>query len=157
MKEFEAVLVIVRSNVIEMKFALLNKYKTQGEFIFRTGNKLSAFCKEVPHAPGIYLFRTVKDGEEELVYIGASGTMHQNGNFGKQLMRKRLQNMQTPIIRRQTFFENELKKRNLDGIRVNWFVTFDEEHQDLPMSVEGQLIQKYFDEHKRLPIWNNEF
>lgn len=140
-----------------MKFDELNKYITKGEFIFREGNKLSEFCKTVPHAAGVYLFRTIKDGKEKLVYIGASGTMHQNGNFGKQLMKKRLQSKQNKKIRRQTFFETELKKNKLDGIRVNWFVTFDNEHQDLPMTIEGVLLQKYFDKHKQLPIWNKEF
>ena len=91
-----------------MKFEELDKYKTKGEFIFREGNKLSEFCKKVPHAAGVYTFRTIKDGKEKLVYIGASGTMHQNGNFGKQLMKKRLQNMQSKKIRRQTFFKTEL-------------------------------------------------
>lgn len=140
-----------------MKFDELNKYKTKGEFIFREENKLSAFCKTVPQSAGVYIFRTIKNGKEELVYIGASGTMLQNGNFKKQLMKKRLQNMQSQKIRRQKFFETELKKNKLDGIRVNWYVTFDQEYHDLPMTVEGQLIQKYFDKHKQLPIWNNEF
>ena len=140
-----------------MQFEELNKYKSKGEFIFRRGNKLSAFCKEIPHAAGVYIFRTIKDGTETLVYIGASGTVKQNGTFLKQLMKKRLQNMQSKKITRQTFFINELDKNKLDGIRVNWYVTFNEEHQDLPMSVEGTLLQKYFDKHKQLPIWNKEF
>lgn len=140
-----------------MKFNVLNKYKTKGEFIFREGNKLSEFCKVVPHAAGVYLFRTIKDEKEKLVYIGASGTMKQNGTFLKQLMKKRLQNMQTKKIRRQTFFIKEIEINKFDGIRVNCFVTFNEENQDLPMSVEGVLLQKYFDKHKQLPIWNNEF
>ena len=141
-----------------MNFSELIKYKTRGEFIFRQGDKLSEICKAVPHAAGVYLFRTIKDGQENLVYIGASGTMHQNGKFGTQLMKKRLQNKQNSEIRRQTFFEIEIEKNNLDGIRVNWFVTFDNQYnKDLPMTVEGQLIQKYFNKYKQLPPWNNKF
>ncbi len=140
-----------------MKFELLDKYATKGEFIFRSGNKLSEFCNTIPHAAGIYIFFTIKGNEEKLVYIGASGTMNQNGNFGKQLLKKRLQNMQNRKIRRQTYFEVELENNKLDGIRVNWYVTFDAKHQDLPMSVEGILLQKYFDDFKKLPLWNREF
>ncbi|REJ84612.1 MAG: hypothetical protein DWQ39_09050 [Bacteroidetes bacterium] len=140
-----------------MKFKSLNKYKCQGEFIFRKGNKLSKYCKQVPHSPGVYLFKIIKEGKETLAYIGASGTMHQDGNFGNQLMNNRLKNLQSKKIKRQAFFETEIKVKKLDGIRVSWFVTFDEEHQDLPKSVEGKLIQKYFDKFEKLPIWNNEF
>lgn len=140
-----------------MHFKELNKYKTKGEFIFRSGNKLSEFCKAVPHAAGVYLFRTIKDGKDEVVYIGASGTMHQNGKFGKQLMKRRFQNMQNSKTRRQDYLDIAIEKSKLDGIKVNWYVTFDKFHQDLPMYVEGLLIQKYFDKHKVLPIWNKVF
>lgn len=140
-----------------MQFKALNKYKTKGEFIFRSGNKLTDFCKSVPHAAGVYLFRAINGDRETLVYIGASGTMHQNGNFGIQLLDKRLQNMQNSKTRRQDYFDAALQCNGLDGIKVNWYVTFDKLHQDLPMYVEGLLIQKYFDKHKVLPIWNIEF
>lgn len=137
-------------------FDELSKYKTNGEFIFRVGDKLSDFCKSVPHAAGVYVFRTIKNRKEKVVYIGASGTMKQNGTFLKQLMKKRLQNMQGKI-RRQTHFESEIAKNNLEGVRVNWYITFDKQHQDLPMTVEGFLIQKYFDENKHLPEWNKKY
>ncbi len=140
-----------------MTFEVLNKYKTNGEFTFRQGNKLSEFCKAVPHSAGVYIFSTIKGVKETLVYIGASGTMHQNGNFGNQLMKRRLQNMQSSKIRRQIFFEAKLEQNNLDAIRVNWFVTFDKENQDLPMFIEGQLIQTYFNMYRKLPEWNRKY
>lgn len=139
-----------------MNFPQLTKYKTKGEFIFKQGDKLSNHCKGVPHAAGIYTFRTIKGEIETLVYVGASGTMKQNGKFVTQLMKKRLQNMQSPKVRRQVFFESAMEKGKLDGIRVNWYVTFDEEHQDLPMYIEALLLQKYFDSYKILPIWNKK-
>jgi hypothetical protein len=129
---------------------------TKGEFIFRRGDKLSVYCKSVPHAAGVYLLSTIKEEKEKLVYIGASGSMRQDGTFVKQLMKKRLQNMQGKI-RRQSHFETEITKHSLDGVRVNWYVTFENQIQDLPMAVEGALLQQYFDNHKKLPEWNKKY
>jgi len=139
-----------------MNFDFLNKYETKGEFIFRLGDRLSVFCKSVPHAAGVYILKAVKDKDERLVYIGASGSIRQDGTFVRQMMKKRLQNMHGKI-RRQTHFETEITLNKLDGIRVNWYVTFENQIQDLPMFVEGTLLQNYFDIYKKLPEWNKKY
>jgi hypothetical protein len=140
-----------------MNFPQLAKYPEKGEFIFRAGDKLVDLCQKVAHSPGVYIFTSLKNGSELLVYIGASGTMNQNGKFGNQLLNGRLSNMQNSKTRRQDFFEKKISLDQLDSIKVNWWVTFDQSNNDLPMYVEALLIQKYFDNHKNLPLWNAEF
>ena len=64
--------------------------------------------------------------------------------------------MQSSKIRRQVYFESEIKKQNLDAIKVVWYVTFNEQHNDLPLYVEASLLQQYYEKHKILPEWNNQ-
>ncbi|MCA6379286.1 MAG: hypothetical protein IM606_15730 [Cytophagales bacterium] len=135
----------------------LKKYLKLGQFEFQLGDRLVDKCESVPIEPGVYIFKTVKNGAASLVYIGASGTMRQNGKFANQLLKGRLNNMQNSKTRRQDYFESEIAKNQLDCIKVNWWVTFDQSNKDLPMYVEALLIQKYFDSHKKLPEWNTEF
>ena len=136
-------------------FDELNKYKNQGHFFFSPGNNLNEASAEVPNLPGIYVIYRLARGRVELVYIGKSGTLEQNGDFKKQLLQSRLNNKQEGISRQQ-FFELKIKEQNIDALDIYWYVTFDDKHQDLPAYVEGLILQKFFDVHGRLPEWNKE-
>ncbi len=134
---------------------LLSKYKYRGEFIFRSGDKLSKLCKDVPNEVGVYIISVLKEDLEEVVYLDASGRMYKNGAFGKQKLHKRLQNMQNSKTRRQDYYDQELAYCDYDGIRVRWYLTFVDEHRDLPMYVEALLLQTYFIQYEKLPKWNS--
>ncbi|MEX2594818.1 MAG: hypothetical protein WD426_18775 [Anditalea sp.] len=137
-------------------FDELNKYKNHGHFFFQKGDALSAQSKEVPDLPGVYYILRLAHGKIDLVYIGKSGTVLQNGRFKSQLLKKRLNNKQEGV-KRQEYFEHKMEQENIDGLDIYWFVTFDEKHQDLPGSVEGQIMQRYFELYGCLPPWNKEF
>jgi len=134
----------------------LKKYKSKCVFIFKTGDRLVDHCRNIPNEPGVYLIYTIKDDLEELVYIGASGKMKQDGTFLKQKLKKRLQNMQRSKLRRQTHFENEIRENFLDAIKVIWFVTFNDKNKDLPLRVESLLLQEFYNKNKQLPKWNKQ-
>lgn len=138
-------------------FDELNKYQNTGHFFFEKGSMLSQVTKEVPNLPGVYYILRLAKGKIDLVYIGKSGTMEQNGKFKNQLLRKRLNNKQEKDIKRQEFFEQKIDEENIDALDIYWFVTFDENHQDLPGYVEGLLIQRYFDTFGELPPWNKSY
>jgi len=74
-------------------------------------------------------------GKIQLVYIGASGTMDQEGEFSKQLLKGRINNKQNGI-KRQHFFEGIMEQNNIDALDIYWFVTFGEKHKHLPSYVE---------------------
>lgn len=137
-------------------FSEINKYKKNGHFFFKKGDKLSVASKDVPNMPGIYYIIQLANGRIELVYIGKSGTMHQDGNFGNQKLKKRINNKHEGI-KRQDYFDQKLQQEQIDALDIYWFVTFDEKHQDLPGYVEGLLLQRYFEVHGTLPPWNKEF
>lgn len=131
-------------------FPELKKYKTQGHFFFMKGNSLKEASNDVPDLPGVfYVFRLAK-GKIELVYIGKSGPIVDQG------LRDRLSNNQEGA-KLQEFFEKKFEKEKIDGLDIYWFVTIDKTHQDLPNYVEGLILQRYFETYKGLPVWNKEY
>lgn len=136
--------------------SFLEKYTNKGEFIFKKGDKLVDLCRNIPNESGVYLMYTMKNNEEELVYIGASGKMKRNGSFGVQKLHKRIQNMQNSKLTRQIHFEQEMEVNKIDEIKVIWFVTFDDSFKDLPLYVEALLLQGFFNKNNQLPRWNKQ-
>lgn len=138
-------------------FDELRKYKNTGHFFFKPGDNLSEVSRGVPNLPGVYYFIRLSHGQVELVYIGKSGSVEQNGVFKKQGLRGRLNNKQEKGIKRQDFFDEKCKTESIDAIDIYWFVTFDKSIHDLPGYVEGLLLQRFFEIHNRLPEWNRSF
>lgn len=137
-------------------FDELKSYKQNGHFFFQPGDKLSEVSKDVPELPGVYLIYRLARGKITLVYIGASGTLQQNGRFFSQLLKSSINNKQEGI-RRQEFFEKKLKDEQIDGLDIYWYVTFDKQIRHLPASVEATLMQRFFEMNGGLPEWNKEF
>ncbi len=137
-------------------FDEIRKYKNNGHFFFKSGNSLKDVSKDVPDLPGVYYIVRLAGGRVELVYIGKSGSIEQNGLFKKQGLRGRLNNKQNGM-KRQDYFENKFMEENIDGLDIYWFVTFDKANRDLPGYVEGLIMQIYFERHGSLPAWNNSF
>jgi len=137
-------------------FDELEKYKNNGHFFFEKGKALTEVTKDVPNEAGVYIIYKLAGGKIELVYIGKSGTMNQNGTFKEQKLRKRLNNKQDGVTR-QDYFENKIATENIDALDIYWYVTFDKNSQDLPAYVEGILLQRYFEIYGALPPWNKDY
>ena len=137
-------------------FDELNKYKNHGHFFLSPGENLREKSAGVPDLPGVYYIFKLARGKIELVYIGSSGTMQQEGNFKKQFLYGRLNNKQDGL-KRQQFFNQKMKEEDIDALDIYWFVTFDENHQDLPGYVEGLLMQRFYTTYGELPAWNKQF
>lgn len=112
--------------------------------------------KDVPDLPGVYYVLRLAGGSVDMVYIGKSGTVLRDGTFRDQLLRKRLNNKQDGV-KKQQYFDQKMKQEHIDGLDIYWFVTFDKQNKDLPAFVEGQIMQRYFEVHGCLPVWNKEF
>lgn len=128
-------------------------YTNNGHFFFKKGDNLSICSKGVPNAPGVYYILKLARGKVELVYIGRSGTMLCDGSFKDQLLRRRINNTYKGV-RRQAYLERKIEEENIDALDIYWFVTMDQDNQDLPGFVEGLLIQRYYDVYGVLPPWN---
>ncbi|MEO9147378.1 MAG: hypothetical protein ABI237_17650 [Ginsengibacter sp.] len=137
-------------------FDELKRYKNNGHFFFRTGDKLKDVSKDVPELPGVYYIIRLSNNKIDVVYIGKSGTINQNGKFKDQLLKGRINNKQDGT-KRQQYFEQKIAEENIDGLDIYWFVTMDKTNHDLPGYVEGLLMQQFFDLHERLPLWNRCF
>ena len=137
-------------------FDELRKYNNNGHFFFKSGDSLKDVSKDVPDLPGVYYIIRLAGGRIELVYIGKSGSIEQDGQFKKQGLRGRLNNKQDGL-QRQDYFEKKFREENIDGLDIYWFVTFDKANRDLPGYVEGLIMQIHFEIHGSLPAWNNSF
>lgn len=137
-------------------FDELNKYKNNGHFFFKKGDRLSEASKEVPEKPGVYYILRLAKGKVDLVYIGKSGTIIQNDKFKDQLLKGRINNKQEGI-KRQEFFTLKIEQENIDALDIYWFVTIDENNKDLPGYVEGLLMQRFYEVNEMLPLWNKDF
>jgi hypothetical protein len=129
----------------------LSKYHKTGHFFFKRGDDLSAVSKAVPHLCGVYYIYRLAEGGIDLVQIGKSGFMQQNGAFQSQPL------FGEDYQKTQEFFEGKCKTENIDALDIYWFVTMDENHCDLPSYVEGLLMQRYLELYGRLPLWNKSF
>jgi hypothetical protein len=139
-----------------MIFDDLLKYKKNGHFFFTGSDNLRNKSRDVLNMPGVYYILKLAKGKVELVYIGKSGSILQNGQFKDQLLNQRLNNKQDGI-RREHYFLQKIESENIDALNIYWFVTMDEEHQDLPGYVEGIMMQRYYDLYGTLPKWNKSF
>lgn len=136
-------------------FSELEKY-SQDHFFFKKGDRLSIASKDVTNLPGVYYVLRLAKGKIDIVYIGKSGTILQNGDFKDQLLRSRINNKQENM-KRQDYFDEKIETEKIDALDIYWFVTMDDNNNDLPGYVEGFLMQQHFDLYGTLPEWNKEF
>ncbi len=136
---------------------ILSRYKDAGFFDYKSGADLKKLCRNL-NKKGVYLiYRTTAANKDELVYIGKSGTLYQNG-WSKQTLQGRIPNKVGKDETRQQFFERKFVEEKILNLKIRWYTTFDDsELFHVPSYTEALLLQKYYDEYRRLPEWNNEF
>ena len=139
-------------------FDELTKYQIQNHFSFSKDDVLGKVCNAPKDKSGIYIVFAIINETPELVYIGSSGKMRKNGSIkhrngglfnriveGKQFGKKR-----------KLSWKNKLIEDNIESLDIHWYDTFTND-REIPLYVEGLIIQKYFTVHNCLPIWNVEF
>jgi len=129
-------------------FDELYKYKKNGHFFFKKGNKLVEVGKEVPELPGVYYIIRLANDRVELVYIGKSGIKNPSGKNKTALLKQ-------SITLQQEFLDIKMSEATIDALDIYWFVTMDIDHIDLPDYVLGLIMQTQYDVYGRLPEWNN--
>jgi len=137
-------------------FDELHKYKNKGHFFFKKGQQLSQESKNVPDKQGVYYIFRLAQHKVDMVYIGKSETIEQNGEYINQSLREMFDNKQQNV-KRQVFFEQKMIEEDIEALDIYWFVTFDENHNDIPQYVEGLIMQRYFETFGELPPWNKEY
>lgn len=137
-------------------FPQLKKYKKKGHFFFRSGDTLTELTSDIPNLPGVYYIVKLAAGKIDIVYIGKAGTARTDGSITTEGLQRHL-NMEQNGLNRQALFETKIDVESIDALDVYWFVTFDENRQDLPAYVEASILQDYYTVYRRLPNWNKAF
>lgn len=129
-------------------------FSQRGTFSFSHGQRIRDVVRneEVPNAYGVYI---VSGPAGDILYIGRSGKMKNDGSFQGQALRGRITNRQGRLSRQQ-LFEKILAERQLNSLLFEWFTTFNEMNPVLACLAESQLLQSYFDLHGNLPTYNKQ-
>lgn len=140
-------------------FDELEKYKSNGHFFFTGKDDLNIVCNAPKDGIGVYVVYALKGGRIELIYIGSSGKIMQNGDFktgSGGLFDTLIHGKQFGDARKKTWKE-QLISENIEALDIYWYETFDKKNRDLPNFVKGLLIQLFYDIHGSLPKWNLEY
>lgn len=130
------------------------EYIRKGYCLFRFGDSLSKQTKDIPTGYGVYIFhKNVEDGD--ILYIGKSGTILRNGCYEAQNLRKRLNNKQDGMRRRDFLLKKMNEDDEIRQIYIEWYII--DEQKYLPAFIEALLLQDYYTKNSCLPIWNNKF
>ena len=141
-------------------FDELKKYKHKDHFFFTTKEELENVCNAPKNKSGVYIVYELKNGRIELVYIGSSGKVqnnekieHRNGGLYDRIVNGH----QFGKIPGKQSWKQKLIDEKIDALDVYWYDTFNSHNMDIPAFVEANIMQQYYNIHRRLPRWNNEF
>ncbi len=140
----------------------LKKYSKKGRFTFSLKQSLREVCNAPIDKSGIYVIYGLRDGKEELIYIGRSGKMNSDSTMfvrkaGLGGMKDRIVNgHQFGKIPRWISWPTQMKMNRIDTLDIHWYVTHDTVNNDCPRIVENALLRNYLEAYNRLPIWNKE-
>ena len=100
-------------------FSETRKYKQKGHFFFKNDQSLQTVSREMPELPGVYYIVRLAQGRVDLVYIGKSGTMEQNGKLKDQLFRSRLNSKQGGMKREYFFLKKTAFQKQVFAFQVS--------------------------------------
>ena len=129
-------------------------YINRGYCSFKSSDSLRTQTKDIPDGYGVYVFhKNERDGE--ILYIGKSGTILQNGCYEVQCLKDRLNNSQCGMGREKFLRKKMEENKEIQQIFIEWYII--DEQKYLPAFIEALLLQDYYTENSCLPIWNNKF
>lgn len=142
-------------------FDELKKYQECNHFFFKLIDNLVQVCNAPTNKSGIYLIYALKGGQIELIYIGRSGEVKQDGRLfirkaGLGGLKDRLVNGKQFGESRRNSWKVQMLKEGIEALDIYWYVTHCDSYVDCPSVVENKLLQQHYDLYGRLPKWNNE-
>lgn len=138
----------------------LKKFKVNNYFDFNIENSLEEVCNASDQANGLFLVYAVAAEEKELIMVGSTGTVQNDGSLKSKsggLFDKIVNGHQFAKTARKYSWPTQMKKENISNIQVYWYDTFNEKTKVIPTYIEGQILQNFLDENGRLPRWNVAF
>jgi len=134
---------------------------SSGSFTFDVTENLMYKCNAPNNRSGVYIIYSLQNLNKELIYIGCSGHITNEGimsvrSTGKGGLKGRIVNGHQFKDNRYRSWPNQMKIENIDSLEVHWFVTHNEIDCDSPLFVETNLLHEFYKVHKRLPRWNQK-
>jgi hypothetical protein len=139
----------------------LKKYKENGHFFYTSKESLIKSCNAPTDKSGVYVIYALKNGRINLVYIGSSGELNEDGTLfirkaGIGGIKDRLVNGKQFGGPRRISWKNKLKEENIEALDIYWFITHGDTFVDCPKKVEKLLLKKFLEIYSDLPIWNKQ-
>ena len=106
------------------------------------------------------LVYVMKNGGIELVYIGSSGKVQNNGQIKHRdggLYARIVNDHQFWEIPRKRSWKRKLTDEQIEALDVYWYSTFDNENTDIPAYTEAIIMQRFYEIYGCLHRWEKEF
>lgn len=145
---------------INTMYKELKKIKTKSQFTFTTDDSLEVVCNAPQNGSGIFLVYHVNGEEKELIMVGSSGTIQNDGTLKIKaggLYDKIVNGHQFAKTGRKYSWPAQMKLEKIDRLEVEWYETFNDKNKIIPTFAEAQVLQNFLDENGRLPKWNVAF
>ncbi len=137
----------------------LKKIKTTNNFTFTINDSLEEVCN-APETSGIFLVYDVKGEDKELIMVGSTGTIQNDGTLKNKnggLYDKLVNGHQFAKTGRKYSWPAQMKLEEIDLLEVYWYESFNDKIKLIPTTLEGQILQNFLDENGKLPRWNVAF
>lgn len=137
----------------------LKKLKTTNSFTYTSNDSLETVCN-APETSGVFLVYEVKHQEKELLMVGSTGTIQNDGTVKSKnggLFDKIVNGHQFAKTGRKYTWPTQMKLEEIELLEVHWFESFNSKNKVIPTSLEGQILQNFLDENGKLPRWNVAF
>jgi hypothetical protein len=136
----------------------LKKFKVNNQFTFTTDDSLEEVCNASESGSGVFLVYRVDAEEKELIMVGSSGTIQNDGTLKNGGLHDKIVNgHQFAKTGRKYSWPAQMKLENIARLEVHWYETFNEKNKVIPTFMEGQILQNFLDENAKLPRWNVAF
>lgn len=141
-------------------FDELEIYKNNDHFFFTAKADLEKVCNAPKKSSGVYIIYELKNGRVELVYIGSSGTIQNDGTVKHRdggLFDRIVNGHQFGTISRSKSWKKKLADEKIEALDIYWYDTINSEEIGVPSFVEATIMMRFLEVHGRLPRWNKEF
>lgn len=138
----------------------LKKFKTNNQFSYSVDDNLEEVCNASENGSGVFLVYAVYDEEKELIMVGSTGTIQNDGTLKSKnggLFDKIVNGQQFAKTGRKYSWPAQMKLESIDRLEVYWYETFNSKNKVIPTFLEGQVLQNFLDENGKLPRWNVAF
>ena len=138
----------------------LKSIKSKNQFVFDKNDSLEEVCNAPDTASGIFLVYAISNEEKELIMVGSTGTVQNDGTLKSKnggLYDKIVNGHQFAKTGRKYSWPAQMKKESIDKLEVFWYDTFNDKNKIIPTFIEGQILQNFLIENSNLPRWNVAF